>query len=333
MPLSSPKEATVTETMLPDALRAAGEVDLHGLAGVREDDMVEYVHSGLERLPGYLELYARYLKQRWDVYELDFTQDRYDWHERMGDAERAAMLIASGRFMHGERAVEVTLAPLLLGGTEEQKIYLTSQIEDEARHVIFFERFRREAIGFASASVDEALDGAYEEYHYGGEAIFNHALLAQLGHCLARDPQDMHNRVRYATVYFFWTEGVRALSTFQLLLNYCRESNVLPGFYTGLIATTRDESRHVQFGLRLLHDAIHADPTLVADVHEALRTLVSINAAISLETFNPEALGWTTERARQTVIRNLYRKLDCIGVRLPDDIETSLGYVQAGLGE
>lgn len=323
----------MTETMLPETLRTAAEVDLHGLASVREDVMIEYIHSGLERLPGYLELYARYLKQRWDVYELDFSQDRYDWHERMSDAERAAMLIASGRFMHGERAVEVTLAPLLLGGTEEQKIYLTSQIEDEARHAIFFDRFRREAIGIASTSLDESLGRAYDDYHYGGEAIFNHALLAQLGYYLVRDPDNMRHRVRYATVYFLWTEGVRALSTFQLLLNYCRARSVLPGFYTGLIATTRDESRHVQFGLRLIHEAIHADPRLVADVHETIRTLVSINTAVSLETFNPAALGWTMERARQTVMRNLYRKLDCIGVRLPADLEAALGHVQAGLGE
>ncbi|MEV4800675.1 hypothetical protein AB0K18_11720 [Nonomuraea sp. NPDC049421] len=46
-------------------------------------DDVAYVHHDLKRLPSYTELYKRYLRQRWDVYELDFSQDAVDWRERM----------------------------------------------------------------------------------------------------------------------------------------------------------------------------------------------------------------------------------------------------------
>jgi len=55
------------------------------------------VHKDLKSLPDFTTLYRRYLKQRWDVYDLDFTQDKIDWTERMTEAERHSFLaIASG---------------------------------------------------------------------------------------------------------------------------------------------------------------------------------------------------------------------------------------------
>ena len=47
------------------------------------DDVIEYVHKDLKSLPDYTTLYRRYLKQRWDVYDLDFSQDVVDWTEKM----------------------------------------------------------------------------------------------------------------------------------------------------------------------------------------------------------------------------------------------------------
>ncbi|MFG6196171.1 hypothetical protein [Nonomuraea sp. JJY05] len=45
--------------------------------------MLAYVHRHLKRLPDYTELYKRYPRQRWDVYEPDFAQDIVDWREHL----------------------------------------------------------------------------------------------------------------------------------------------------------------------------------------------------------------------------------------------------------
>ena len=52
------------------------------------DDVIEYVHKDLRSLPDFTTLYRKYLKQRWDVYDLDFTQDKIDWEEKMTEEER-----------------------------------------------------------------------------------------------------------------------------------------------------------------------------------------------------------------------------------------------------
>ena len=56
--------------------------------------------------------------------------------------------------------------------------------------------------------------------------------------------------MRYGTNYFLWIEGVLALSVMKVTLSYARWRGFLPAYYTGFTATCRDESRHVQGGMR-----------------------------------------------------------------------------------
>lgn len=54
------------------------------------------------------------------------------------------------------------LAPLLFGIPEDYKIFLTSHLEDEARHTVFFDKFYREVVGLPGNSLMEVLDGSYQ---------------------------------------------------------------------------------------------------------------------------------------------------------------------------
>jgi ribonucleoside-diphosphate reductase beta chain len=55
-----------------EQVRAIEESDLAGVLDVDIDDVIEYVHKDLKSLPDFTTLYRKYLKQRWDVYDLDF---------------------------------------------------------------------------------------------------------------------------------------------------------------------------------------------------------------------------------------------------------------------
>jgi hypothetical protein len=135
--------------------------DLQGIRQVDIDDVIEYVHHGLRKLPDFVTLYRKYLKQRWDVYDLDFTQDRIDWTEKMTDDERESFVgIASG-FHHGERQVEIELPVFMIGATEEEKLHIAAQIEDEARHTVFFDRFYREVVGIEGEDIMTVLDKSF----------------------------------------------------------------------------------------------------------------------------------------------------------------------------
>ena len=97
------------------------------------------------KLLGYGELYDLWERQQWQTQELDFSQDREDWHERISAEERFQRMYGLSSFFIGEQKVAEELGPIMRAApTEDQKVFLCTQIADEARHVRFFERFYRE---------------------------------------------------------------------------------------------------------------------------------------------------------------------------------------------
>ncbi len=103
--------------------------------------------------------------------------------------------------------------------------------------------------------------------------------------------------MRYGTNYFLWIEGVLALSVMKVTLSYARWRGFLPAYYTGFTATCRDESRHVQGGMRYLQDAVRKDPTMINEIHNTLRTILSLSGVVSRQIYY-EPLGWTEDEVR-----------------------------------
>lgn len=291
--------------------------DLEGIRQVDIDDVIEYVHDvDTAKLPAYLTLYDRYLHQRWDVNDLDFSQDRLDWQGMPEDAKKSFLQIASG-FHHGERQVEVELAPLFFGIPEDYKVFLSSHLEDEARHTIFFDRFYRNVVGIPGETILDVLDGSYQ---YISETFVGpFGLLSYLTDELRRSPYDKRLQMRYATTYMLWIEGVLALAVMKITLGFARDQKVLPAYYTGFTATCRDEARHVQAGMRFIRELLDEDPEYVRDIHETLRTLLIMSGTASAYVAY-EPLGWTEDEVRSLLGHQLRRKLKLVGVELPEDI-------------
>jgi len=296
-------------------------VDLAGLGRADIDDVIEYVHVPTARLPQWLGLYDRYLRQRWNVNDLDFSIDAADWHERMTDDSRNSFLSIASGFHHGERQVAVELAPLMFGVPEDYKIFLASHLEDEARHTVFFDRFYREVVGLEGDGIMDILDGSWPYIQETFVGPFG--LLAYLTDDLRHNPYDKHLQMKYATCYVIWIEGVLALSVMKITLNYARDFKVLPGFYTGFTATCRDEARHVQGGLRFVRHLLDEDPAYVKDLHDTLRCLLTMSAARSSYIYY-EPLGWSDDRVTELFMNQLHRKLGMVGVTLPADMEQML---------
>jgi ribonucleotide reductase beta subunit family protein with ferritin-like domain len=81
----------------------------------------------------YADLYARWERGHWRATELDFAQDRHDWHERMTPQQRRGALWLYALFFHGEDAVADQLSPYIdAAPLEEQKYFLATQQVDEA---------------------------------------------------------------------------------------------------------------------------------------------------------------------------------------------------------
>ncbi len=301
------------------------DTDLIGIGKVHIDDVIEYVHTGFKKLPSPLDLYARYLKQRWNVYDLDFTQDKIDWHEKMTEEERQAFIDISSGFHHGERQVEVDLVPFMMAGSEEDKIYISSQIEDEARHTVFFDRFYKEVVGVEGDTIMDVLDHSYQWLTETFAGPFG--LLAYLADDLRQNPEDPHRRVKFATLYHLWIEGVLALVVMKVTLGFGRDRGFLPAYYTGFTATCRDEARHVQFGMKFLYDQVKQDPSYAKDILEVLQTIFNMSGAVS-KVANTEPLGFDIMQLREMMVTQLHRKLGIIGLQLPDQMEKQLSSME-----
>ncbi|MPY93752.1 MAG: ribonucleotide reductase [Acidimicrobiia bacterium] len=299
-------------------------VDLAGLQRVDIDQVIAYVHDvGTAKLPEYMDLYRRYLRQRWDVYDLDFTGDHEDWAAMPADAKNTFLQIASG-FHHGERQVEVELGPLFLGIPENYKVFLSSHLEDEARHTVFFDRFYREVVGLPGDSIMEVLDGSYQWISETFVGPFG--LLSYLTDQLRRDPYDKHLLMQYATTYMLWIEGVLALAVMKITLGYARDQRVLPAYYAGFTATCRDEARHVQGGMRYIRDLLDEDPSLAADLFETLKTVLIMSSTSSRYVLY-EPLGWSEQQVRSLLMEQLQKKMAMIGVDMPPDIAAMVGKI------
>ena len=84
-----------------------------------------------QQLLGYGELYSLWERQQWAVQDIDFTQDRIDWHERIPAEERYQRMAGLSSFFIGEQRVAAELGPMMRAAPQEDmRIFLCTQIAD-----------------------------------------------------------------------------------------------------------------------------------------------------------------------------------------------------------
>src|SRR3954462_930060 len=156
----------------------------------------------------YADLYARWERGHWRATEIDFTEDRRQWHEVLTEHERRAALWSYAMFFHGEDAVADDLAPFIdAAPREEQKYFLATQQVDEARHAIFFKRFMHEVVGAGTGDIASALEATRPELTWGFRKTFEK--LDQVADELRRD----RSRPKFAqaiTMYHLVVEAALA---------------------------------------------------------------------------------------------------------------------------
>ena len=240
---------------------------LSSLAG-REDLLAtsdpalqESADRGQAKLLSYRELYELWERQQWATQDLDFSRDRVDWHERIDAEERFARMYGLSAFFIGEQKVADELGPIMRAcPTEEQRIFLCTQIADEARHVQFFDRFYGE-VGVLDGADDLASRLRTTEQHLNesfGE-LFDDQLRRRVDK-LAADPADTETLVEAITLYHMIIEGVLALTGQHFIIDYNTEQGTLPAFVEGFGKVARDEHRHIAFGVRFLTEMADSDP-------------------------------------------------------------------------
>src|SRR3954451_15714022 len=141
-------------------------------------------------LLSYQKLYELWERQQWRTQDIDFSQDREDW-ENFPDDEKFQRMYGLSSFFIGEQKVAEELGPMMRAApTEEMRIFLCTQIADEARHVAFFNRFYEEVGVLKSTKLQDRLKETSAHLNPKFGVLFDDLLSTKVD-ALARDPDDL----------------------------------------------------------------------------------------------------------------------------------------------
>ncbi len=280
--------------------------------------VLESADRGEVNLLSYEQLYNLWERQQWATQDLDFTQDRIDWHERIPEDERFQRMYGLSSFFIGEQKVAEELGPMMRAApTEEMRVFLCTQIADEARHVRFFNRFYDE-VGILEA---DTLQGRLVETSEHVNPEFNElfdVMLKSRVDGLARRPEDLELLVEAITLYHMVIEGMLALTGQHFILQYNEEVGTLPAFCQGFNKIARDEHRHVAFGARFLREMAQADSRYGDAITRTMTEVAPIADAVLQPKWyvegETEVLGATMEETRAFAMKCLERRLKVIGL-------------------
>jgi hypothetical protein len=280
--------------------------------------MADTATTAVDRI-SYEDLYERWEKNNWSATGLDFTQDRVDWHETFNDLERKAALWNYSLFFHGEDSVTDNLSPYIdAAPLEEQKYFLATQQVDEARHSVFFGRFMKEVVD-RGETIAGSLAATLPELTWGFRKTF--AKLDQVADELRKD-KSIPNLARSIFMYHLIVEATLAQPGQHFIEGYVNERGILPGFREGMENVSRDEQRHIGFGVKMLADLNRQDPDCKHAVADLLREVLPYTTAVLVppnwDRSYTEVFGSTIEDIFEQGMISLEQKMKSAGLPLED---------------
>ena len=225
----------------------------------------------------YSDLYSRWEHGSWSATEIDLTVDRDQWHNRFTDIERRGALWTYSMFFHGEDSVADNLSPYIdAAPKQEQKYFLATQQADEARHAVLFARFMREVVGVGEDTAS-SLEATRPELGWGFKKVFGR--LDQMADELRRD-RSKPKLAQAITLYHLIVEAALAQPGQHLIEESLKKRDLLPGFREGMGNVSKDEQRHIAFGVKMIADLAREDPECRPAIEELLREIFPLTAAV-----------------------------------------------------
>ncbi|MQA99007.1 MAG: sterol-binding protein [Actinobacteria bacterium] len=269
----------------------------------------------------YDRLYRLWEQNPWSATAIDFTVDAEHWQTKLDERQRESALWNYAMFLVGEEAVARTLTPVLDAAPERaQSIFLSTQIVDESRHHVFFDRFMREVAG-QGTDIDSTLKSMDRFLTWGFQQTF--AELDRITEALHKKPKDRPLLAQAIALYHVIIEGVLAIPGQHFIQRYVERYEILPGFREGINHVSRDESRHVAFGIKFLGDLIRQDPECRSAAIElwdrALRWSIGVFVPPDRDPAYAECFGFTLEEIFAFGMRSFETKLKRLGID-PDEI-------------
>jgi hypothetical protein len=248
----------------------------------------------------YEDLYRRWEQGNWSAYDIDLSVDKVGW-EALSDIQRRSAMWIYSMFFYGEDRVADTLAPYITAApTEEQSYFLATQQVDEVRHSIFFHRFFKEVIGVGGETLESTLAATLPQLNWGYRGVFDR--LDVMAEELRKD-RSLPKYAQAITLYHLIVEGSLAQPGQHFIEDYFAGEEKLPGFSAGMANVSRDEQRHIGFGVKVLSELLADDhpagEECKAAVVELLREVLPYGPAVfrppNLDRAYTECYGFSLE--------------------------------------
>jgi ribonucleoside-diphosphate reductase beta chain len=199
------------------------------------------------------------------------------------------------------------------------RLFLCTQIADEARHVAFFDRFYSEVGVLESEGLEERLQETSAHLNPEFGTLFDEMLRRRVDR-LVVEPEDVETLVEAVTIYHMVIEGMLALTGQHFIIDYNERMGTLPGFVKGFTLVARDEHRHVAFGARFLRDMARQDPRYTDAIQRTLGEVAPVaDGVLRPKWFDgaddePLLFGASVDETRAFAMKALERRMKVIGL-------------------
>jgi ribonucleoside-diphosphate reductase beta chain len=281
----------------------------------------------------YTQLYALWEKQNWRAHEIEFSVDREQWVTTPRESQIHTTW-SLGSFYIGEERVTADLVPFVAAAPSgEVEAFLSTQLVDEARHAVFFDRFGAEVMVLDAGDLRGRLRELEELMLDPWHRVFDEDLRG-IAREIADRPHDLDLFVKGVVTYHMVIEGVLAMTGQHMILEYLEQHGLFPGFQKGFSMIERDEHRHIAFGVRFLKDVIEQEPRYRDTVLERVLELVPRAAHVFVPPYAESPREFTSYGYHSTEIygfayRSLKRRMGLLGIEIPPPAELMPGPIDS----
>jgi ribonucleoside-diphosphate reductase beta chain len=218
--------------------------------------------------------------------------------------------------------VTADLAPFLMAAPSgEVEAFLATQLVDEMRHAVFFDRFGSEVMALEADDLRGRLAELQELMIRPWYEVFDDGL-RDVADRIKANPHDLGLFVEGVTTYHLIIEGVLAMTGQRFILKYMEDHGMYPGFQKGFSLVEQDEHRHIAFGVRFLKDAVASDPAFGRIVQGRVEELVPRAAGVFVPPYVDSAREFTSYGYHSSHIygfayRKLKRRMAVLGLDIP----------------
>jgi Ribonucleotide reductase, small chain/SCP-2 sterol transfer family len=269
----------------------------------------------------YERLYRLWEESGWSATSIDLDIDATQWRKKLSRSQREAAQWNYSMFLAGVEGVAKTCTTLLTSnpGRSESNL-LATQVSDEVRSRVFFERFLREVTG-QGWDAESTREAAERHLTWGFRQVF--AELDKLMEALKKKPKDKTLLAQNVALCHVIIEGVLAIPGQHFIQRYIERQDVLPGLTEGLRNIARDEARHVAFGSRLLRDLVSSSKecrsAAIETFNRVLPWMVGVFVPPGMNAAYMECYDFSLEDVYVFGLKSLETRIERIGIE-PRDV-------------